>query len=107
MVVADEYDPLTQAQKIVMLKNGTFEFDDILNSKCLCGHSESEHLIDLAGIADCCLFAKGNLCICDKFVEKGAKVKSKKQNGKLLPSLQKSVQEDPQINSYVQQLSQI
>ena len=52
------YDPLSYAQKILMLKNGMFEFDDIPNAKCLCGHSISEHLIDLAGIADCCLYTK-------------------------------------------------
>jgi len=46
MIVRQEeeaYDPLSQAQKHIMLKNGTFEFDDISNTKCCCGHSVSEH----------------------------------------------------------------
>jgi len=46
MIVRQEeeaYDPLSQAQKHIMLKNGTFEFDDISNTKCCCGYSVSEH----------------------------------------------------------------
>ena len=38
MSVEDDYDPLAQVNKIVMLKNGTFEFDCYPNTKCLCGH---------------------------------------------------------------------
>jgi len=67
-------NPLSLANKHMMLKKGTFEFDDIINTKCLCGHSWSEHLINLAGIADCCLFAKGDVCICDRFVDEMSKL---------------------------------
>src|SRR5215469_16976320 len=70
----ETYDPLSYAQKIIMLKNGAFEFDDIPNTKCLCGHSFSEHLIDLDGTTGCCLYAKGEVCICDKFVDEDVKV---------------------------------
>ena len=101
----ETYDPLSYAQKIIMLKNGAFEFDDIPNTKCLCGHSVSEHLIDLDGIADCCLYAKGEVCICDKVVDEDVKVVPK---GKL-PKKQSEVQvlEDPRLNSYVQMMSKM
>ncbi|MGC2572220.1 MAG: hypothetical protein WA364_11970 [Candidatus Nitrosopolaris sp.] len=95
-------DPLSQANKHVLLKNGTFEFDDIPNAKCLCGHSISEHLIDLDSIADCCLYTKDkDLCICDKFVDEDVKVVPK---GKLP---KKQVLEDPRLNSYVQMMSRL
>ena len=107
MVVEEQvYDPLSEAQKIVMLKNGSFEFEDIPNAKCLCGHSISEHLINLDGIADCCLYAKGNVCICERFQDEDSKV-ILPPKGKI-PYLQKPVQpEEPRPNSYVHQLSQI
>ncbi len=60
------YDPLSQAQKHIMLKNGSFEFDDVSNIECCCGHSVSEHL----DCVDCCLFLKRKeLCLCDRFLE--------------------------------------
>jgi len=107
MVIEEQaYDPLSHAQKHVMLKNGVFEFDDIPNGKCLCGHSISEHL----DYIDCCLFVKGKeICICDRFLDKGHKITIPKSNGKLVHKkevLQKPVQpEDPRLNSYVQTLS--
>ena len=73
---------LSQVNKHIMLRNGLFEFGDISNGECLCGHSISEHLINLEGIADCCLFAKGDVCICDKFQDKGSKsIMPQKQDG--------------------------
>ena len=79
-----EYDPLSQINKHVMLKNGMFELDDIPNAKCICGHSFSEHLIDLDGVADCCLVAKQEVCICDRFQNEDDKVIiPEKHGGKL------------------------
>jgi len=78
MSIDEEYDPLSSlqnVQKIIMLKNGTFEFDRYPNVKYLCGHSISEHLINLDGDVDCCLFVKDKeLCICDRFQGEGSKI---------------------------------
>src|SRR5215831_13611123 len=64
----------SRTRQIIMLRNGAFDFENIPNTKCLCGHSIYEHLIDHNGDADCCLFAKGDVCICDKYVDEGVKV---------------------------------
>jgi len=61
---------------------------------------------------DCCLFVKGKeICICDRFLDKGHKITIPKSNGKLAHKkevLQKPVQpEDPRLNSYVQTLTQM
>jgi hypothetical protein len=77
MIVEDGFDPLLYAQKHVMLKNGLFEFEDIPNAKCYCGHCQSEHL----DCVELCLFAKGKkLCICDRFLEQGSKVNISKKD---------------------------
>jgi hypothetical protein len=96
------YDHLSQVNKHMMLANGLFDFDDIPNGECYCGHSESEHLIDLDGTADCCLYAKDSVCICEKFVDKRSEVTTLKVK---VPSLRQP--EDPLVNSYVKQLAQI
>ena len=104
------YDLLSQVNKRIMLRNGAFDYEDISNGECLCGHSESEHLIDLAGIADCCPYAKDkDLCICDKFLEEKSKVNIPPTIKGKLPSLQKKPEqsEDIRIESYVQMLSKI
>jgi len=101
MIVEDEYDPeLLQAQKIIMLKNGLFEFDNIPYSLCVCGHLASDHL----DLVDCCLFG---LCLCDKFLEEGSKVTApKNQNGKM-PRVKQSEPEDPKVNNYIDTLVRI
>ena len=60
----------------------------------------SEHLIDLNGDADCCLYAKGEVCICDKFVHEDVKVVVPLK-GKLPKKQEVQVLEDPRMNSYV------
>jgi len=101
-------DPLSQVNKHIMLRNGAFEFDDIPNTICLCGHSVSEHLIDLDGIADCCLFSKGDVCICDKFLDKGSKIiMPQKQDGRLPKRVKEEILTTGEINSYIQTLSKM
>ena len=95
MSVEEVYDPLSQVNKHIMLRNGLFEFEDILNGECFCGHSESEHLINLEGIADCCLFAKDDVCICERFQDKGIKITQRLPRKVLRPE----IQEDPRLNS--------
>jgi hypothetical protein len=56
------YDPLSQAQKHIMLRNGRFEFDNVKQGTCCCGHSDC---------VDCCLAKTKEICICDGFKEKG------------------------------------
>ena len=76
------------------------EFDRYPNVKCLCGHSISEHLIDLDGNADYCLFVKDkDLCICYKFVDEGVKV--------VVPPRGKLPKNQEVQVSYVQTLSQM
>ena len=103
-----EEDLLSQVNKHILLRNGLFEFEDIPNGECLCGHSESEHLINLDGIADCCLFAKGDMCICDKFQDKGNKI-TQKQDGRLPKRLKEEVKvlTTGELNSYIQTLAKI
>jgi len=68
---------------------------------CLCGHSSAEHLINLDGIADCCLYAKDkDLCICDKFVDEDVKVVVPPK-GKHPKKQEVQILEDPRLNSYV------
>ena len=65
-------------------------------------------LIDLTGIADCCLFAKGNVCICDKFVDKGSRVIiPQKQDGRLPKRVKEEILTTGEINSYIQTLSKV
>jgi hypothetical protein len=99
---AEAYDPLFQAQKHIMLKNGAFEFVNIPNGKCRCGDLVSEHL----DYVDCCLFAKKNeeLCICYRFLrEDGAPVKISKRS----TQKQETGQEDLKLSSYIQTLARI
>ena len=99
-------DPLSQINKHVLLKNGFFEFEDIPNGECFCGHSIYEHLIDLDGIADCCLFAKGDMCICDKFLDKESKIiMPQKQDGRLPNRVKEEILTNGELNSYIQTLS--
>ena len=100
------YDLLSQVNKHIMLRNGAFDFENIPNTKCLCGHSIYEHLIDHNGDADCCLYAKGEVCICDKFADQGAKMVVPPK-GKLPKKQEVQVLEDPRLNNYVQTLSQM
>lgn len=102
------YDPLSQAQKHIMLKNGIFEFefDNFKQSSCYCcSHPISEHL----DCVDCCLSKE---CLCDKFLEEGTSKPHQKQ-GKLPHKelLQKQMQkeqiEDKQLNSYIQTLARM
>ena len=90
-------DPLSHVNKHIMLRNGLFEFQDISNEMCYCGHPESEHLINLEGIADCCMFG---MCICDKFVEKGSRIIEKR-----LPKREIEVLTTGELNSYIHNLS--
>src|SRR5215472_3421043 len=96
--------PLSQVNKHIMLRNGAFEFEDrIPNGECFCGHSESEHLINLDGIADCCLFGKKEVCICDKFLDKASRIIiPQKQDGRLP---KKDILTNGELNSYIQTLS--
>ena len=105
-----EYDPLSQISKHIMLRNGLFDFDDIPNGECLCGHSESEHLIGLEGVADLCLYAKGkdNICICDKFVDEGCKIVIHKLEKKLpKKEMAQTLENDSRLNSYIQTLARV
>jgi hypothetical protein len=101
MIVEEQvYDPeLSQAQKVLMLKNGLFEFDDIPNARCCCGHNQSEHL----DCIDCCLFAKDEICMCERFLENGATI----PKGKIPSKKKKEVQEDLKLNSYIQTLAKM
>ena len=85
MYVDSSYDPLSQVNKHMMLANGLFDFDDIPNGKCLCGHSTSEHLVGLAGVVDCCLYAKDFICICEKFTEERSKMILFKSSSSIKP----------------------
>ena len=40
----ETYDPLSRAQKIVLLRNGLFEFSNIPNTTCVCSHKFIDHL---------------------------------------------------------------
>jgi hypothetical protein len=60
----ETYDPLSQAQKIMMLPNGLYEFSDIPNITCVCSHKFIDHL-DAASL---CL-SKGQICLCEQFRE--------------------------------------
>jgi hypothetical protein len=106
------YDPLSQTQKHIMLKNGTFEFefDSIKQSSyCCCGHAISEHL----DCVDCCL--NKELCICDRFLDGGSKVtipqKQRQKQGKLphkeLLQKQKEQIEDKQLGNYIQSIARM
>lgn len=78
MVKEEEaYDPLSQAQKYIMLRNGKFEFDIVKQGTCCCGHSIMEHL----DCIDCCIAKSKEICICEQFHDKESKliVTSKKQ----------------------------
>jgi hypothetical protein len=110
--VEEIYDPsVSQVQKVLMLANGAFQFDRISNSQCRCKHPQSEHILDLDGNIGCCLFAKGDICICEKFVDAKTKVvttttnqgKPPKKNEKLS---RREIQ-DPRLSSYVEQLAQM
>jgi len=54
------------------------------------------------------LFAKGDVCICDKFVDKGSKMPPKK-DGRLPKRVKKEVEvlTTGELNSYIQTLARI
>jgi hypothetical protein len=60
---------LSQVQKIIMLKNGTFSFSNQISNTCCCRHSTTEHIEG----NDCCLVPS---CLCDRFLDEGFKVSS-------------------------------
>lgn len=78
MVTEEEvYDPLPQAQKHVMLRNGRFEFDNVKQGTCCCGHSIMEHL----DCTDCCIAKCKEICICEKFHDKESKLTAPQKQG--------------------------
>ena len=91
------YDPLSQTQKHVMMRNGTFEFDTPKRGTCCCGHSINDHL----EMVDCCIAKSEELCICDRFLDKESKTISRKQ-GKVKEDVQDQV-----VDNYIQQLAKI
>jgi DNA topoisomerase IB len=102
------YDPLSQAQKHVMLRNGTFEFDSVKQGTCCCGHSINDHL----RCVDCCLAKTKEICICEKYLEEGSKVIISQTKQQKLPKMEEQKQkqkqiEDNQLNNYIQTLSKI
>jgi hypothetical protein len=90
------YDALSQAQKHIMLKNGMFEFDTFKPGTCCCNHSVAEHLDS----SDLCLSRE--LCQCDRFLDKEAKITPQKQQKVPKKEEQK---ERIEIDSYIQTLS--
>jgi len=67
-----QLEDFSRVQKIVMLRNGTFDFDfedAQISNMCCCHHDTSWHLDRV----DCCLFAG---CLCDIFLDQGFRVSS-------------------------------
>lgn len=81
------YDPLSQANKHIMLKNGLMEFDSIEHGTCCCGHQKSDHLWPTL---DCCLIKE--LCICDRFLDKDSKTPVAERYSKL-PTQKEEIEE--------------
>jgi hypothetical protein len=72
-------DPLAVANKHMMVRNGLFEFDDVKQGICCCSHSIMDHL-------DCdsyCLAKTKEICICERYLEKGSKMITPQKQGKL------------------------
>jgi hypothetical protein len=102
MIMEEVYDSLLQAQKHIMLKNGSFEFDSLKQGSCCCGHSVTEHL----DYTDCCLSKE--FCPCDRFLDE-SKI-TKKQDSKLphkKDQKQKEQMEDRQLENYIQTLAKM
>jgi len=119
-------DDLSQVQKHILLKNGTFDFDSdaqISNEMCCCHHDTSWHLDRV----DCCLFAG---CLCDIFLDEGFRISStiltsrgtiKKKNARVQvpePCAEVEIQGDESqllppnpdkgiLDSYIESLAQI
>jgi len=53
-----------------LLRNGRFEFDNVKQGTCCCSHSVNDHL----DCVDCCLAKTKEICICEKYIEKGSKM---------------------------------
>ena len=62
-----------------MLRNGGFEFDNVKQGTCCCGHSIMEYL----DCIDCCIAKSKEICICEKYIEKGSKMTMPQKQGKI------------------------
>ena len=98
--MSNEYDPLSQTQKHVMMRNGTFEFDTPKLGTCCCCHSINDHL----EMVDCCIAKSEELCICDRFLDKESKTISRKQ-GKVKEDVLPL--QEQKVDSYIQQLAKL
>ena len=84
------------------------EFDRYPNVKYLCGHCISEHLINLDGDVDCCLFVKDKeLCICDRFQGEGSKIIMPKKIPKKVTEELQVFANDSRLNNYIEALARI
>jgi hypothetical protein len=98
------YDALSQAQKHIMLKNGMFEFDTFKPGTCCCNHSVAEHL----DFSDLCLSRE--LCLCDRFLDKEAKITISPQKQQRVPKKEGQKQKEPedvQLTGYIQTLARM
>ena len=98
-------DPLSQTQKHVMMRNGTFEFDTPKRGTCCCGHSINDHL----EMVDCCIAKSEELCICDRFLDKESKIITtiSRKQGKLPQKEDVLPLQDQKVDNYIQQLAKI
>lgn len=98
----EELSLLQKAQKIIMLRNGGFEFDSFKEGSCCCNHSRSDHL----DYIDCCLAKSKELCICDRFLEKGSKIRiATKQDAKLPKKIEQK--QKPEVYNYIETLARM
>jgi hypothetical protein len=110
MIVQD----FSRVQKIILLKNGTFDFDfdTQLSNLCCCQHSMADHLDK----TDCCLFAEDEeLCLCTKFLDEGFRVSDtfltrrgtvRKERKTRAQVIEPEVR-DTQLDSYIESLAQM
>jgi hypothetical protein len=82
------YDPLSQAQKHVMLRNGRLESEGVKQGTCCCGHSVNDHL----DCVDCCLTKTKESCICERFIDKDYKMPIPQKQSKI-PKEQEQIAE--------------
>ena len=84
------YDPLSQAQKVMLLPNGLFEFSNIPNTTCVCSHKFIDHL-DGTGL---CL---AEICLCEEFVDRMIRSVTSKAKAE--------IEGDQRLNIYILTLS--
>jgi hypothetical protein len=98
---------LDSFQKHIMLRNGRFEFDNVKQGTCCCGHSVNDRL----DCVDCCIAKSKEICICDGFKDKEYRVVAQTQKQGKLPKKEEQKQkeqiEDNQFENYIQTLAKM